>query len=124
MHLTFEGESLGHILTKMRTFLADLPGDGAVQGLVNLDEPLPPAVKRASKERGAPPTREQVEAVFQAEAPPCTREEVAASARAYLAAFGRTAAELAPEEKNAVSHRGRALAALVAQLKAMRNAER
>ena len=41
----------------------------------------------------------------------------------YVPAFGRTAAELAPEEKNAVSHRGRALAALVAQLKAMRNDE-
>jgi len=30
--------------------------------------------------------------------------------------FGRTAAELAPEEKNAVSHRGQALRALVAKL--------
>ena len=42
----------------------------------------------------------------------------------FLPAFGRTAAELAPDEKNAVSHRGQALAALVAQLNAMRNAER
>jgi XTP/dITP diphosphohydrolase len=42
----------------------------------------------------------------------------------YLPAFGRTAAELAPDEKNAVSHRGQALAALVAQLTAMRNSER
>ena len=33
-----------------------------------------------------------------------------------LADFGRTAAELAPEEKNAVSHRGQALRALVAKL--------
>ena len=33
-----------------------------------------------------------------------------------LAEFGRTAAELAPEEKNAVSHRGQALRALVAKL--------
>jgi XTP/dITP diphosphohydrolase len=32
--------------------------------------------------------------------------------------FGRTAAELAPEEKNAVSHRGQALAQLVARLRA------
>jgi XTP/dITP diphosphohydrolase len=31
--------------------------------------------------------------------------------------FGRTAAELAPEEKNAVSHRGRAIAQLIAQLR-------
>jgi XTP/dITP diphosphohydrolase len=30
--------------------------------------------------------------------------------------FGRTAAELAPEEKNAVSHRGQALRALVDKL--------
>jgi XTP/dITP diphosphohydrolase len=41
----------------------------------------------------------------------------------FLPEFGRTAAELAPEEKNAVSHRGQALATLVAQLKAMRNDE-
>ena len=36
----------------------------------------------------------------------------------YLPDFGRTAAELTAEEKNAVSHRGKALAALVAQLRA------
>lgn len=42
----------------------------------------------------------------------------------YLPEFGRTAAELAPEEKNAVSHRGQALGALVAQLRAARSAER
>jgi len=35
----------------------------------------------------------------------------------FLSAFGRTAAELAPDEKNAVSHRGQALAALVARLR-------
>lgn len=35
----------------------------------------------------------------------------------YLPGFGRTAAELKPEEKNAVSHRGQALAALVDMLK-------
>lgn len=34
-----------------------------------------------------------------------------------LPAFGKTAAELAPEEKNAVSHRGQALRALVEKLK-------
>lgn len=34
----------------------------------------------------------------------------------YVPEFGRTAAELSPEEKNAVSHRGRALAALLARL--------
>jgi XTP/dITP diphosphohydrolase len=34
----------------------------------------------------------------------------------YVPAFGRTAAELAPEEKNAVSHRGQALKQLVARL--------
>lgn len=33
-----------------------------------------------------------------------------------LSEFGRTAAELAPDEKNAVSHRGQALRALVAKL--------
>jgi XTP/dITP diphosphohydrolase len=33
-----------------------------------------------------------------------------------LPAFGKTAAELAPEEKNAVSHRGQALRALVDKL--------
>ncbi|MBI2297169.1 MAG: RdgB/HAM1 family non-canonical purine NTP pyrophosphatase [Betaproteobacteria bacterium] len=37
--------------------------------------------------------------------------------------LGKTAAELAPEEKNAISHRGRALAQLVAQLRVMGNAE-
>jgi hypothetical protein len=88
MHLTFEGETLGQILANIRTFLDSLPGDGAVQGLVNLDAPLPAAVKRAPKDRGTPPTPEQVKAVFNAEAPPCTREEVAASARAYVDAFG------------------------------------
>ena len=35
----------------------------------------------------------------------------------YLREFGRTAAELAPGEKNAVSHRGKALAALLARLR-------
>jgi len=41
----------------------------------------------------------------------------------YVPVFGRTAAELAPSEKNVVSHRGRALAQLVAQLRVMGNAE-
>lgn len=36
----------------------------------------------------------------------------------YLPEFGRTAAELTPQEKNAVSHRGKALAALLARLRA------
>ncbi len=36
----------------------------------------------------------------------------------YLSGFGRTAAELSPGEKNAVSHRGLALAALAARLRA------
>lgn len=36
----------------------------------------------------------------------------------YVPEFGRTAAELAPAEKNAVSHRGRALAQLVEKLQA------
>ena len=35
----------------------------------------------------------------------------------YLPGLGRTAAELAAEEKNAVSHRGQALAALLARLR-------
>jgi hypothetical protein len=87
LHLTFEGETLGHILSNIRGFLDSLPGEGATQGLLNLDGPLPAAVKHASKERGAAPTPAQVKAVFQAEAPPCTREEVAESARAYLSAF-------------------------------------
>jgi XTP/dITP diphosphohydrolase len=38
----------------------------------------------------------------------------------FLPAFGSTAAELAPDEKNAVSHRGKAFAALIAQLRAER----
>jgi XTP/dITP diphosphohydrolase len=42
----------------------------------------------------------------------------------HLPEFGRTAAELAPEEKNAVSHRGKALAALLARLAAERREER
>ena len=40
-----------------------------------------------------------------------------------LPELGRTAAELSPEEKNAISHRGRALAQLVAQLRVMGHAE-
>ena len=39
-----------------------------------------------------------------------------------LPELGRTAAELAPDEKNAISHRGRALAQLVAQLRVMGHA--
>ena len=39
-----------------------------------------------------------------------------------LPELGRTAAELRPDEKNAISHRGRALAQLVAQLRVMGNA--
>ena len=38
----------------------------------------------------------------------------------YLPECGRTAAELAPEEKNAMSHRGKALAELVAKLREAR----
>lgn len=41
----------------------------------------------------------------------------------YLPEFGCTAAELPPEEKNAVSHRGKALAAFIAQLAAERRKE-
>ena len=41
-----------------------------------------------------------------------------------LPELGKTAAELMPDEKNAISHRGQALAALVARLRATRNAER
>jgi hypothetical protein len=89
LHLTFEGETLAHILTSIRSFLDSLPGDGATQGLVNLDGPLPAAVKRAPKEgRGAPIDKAQAKAIFDAEAPPCTREEVALSARRYVNAFG------------------------------------
>ena len=40
----------------------------------------------------------------------------------YLPEFGRTAAELSPEEKNAISHRGQALAALTARLRAVHGA--
>lgn len=40
----------------------------------------------------------------------------------YLPEFGRTAAELSPEEKNAISHRGQALAALIARLRAVHGA--
>jgi hypothetical protein len=89
MHLTFEGETLGHILAKIRIFLDSLPGEGATQGLVNLDGPLPKAVRRAPKEgRGAPIDQAKAEAIFNAEAPPCTREEVAKSARNYVDTFG------------------------------------
>ena len=35
----------------------------------------------------------------------------------YLPALGRTAAELAPDDKNRISHRGKALAQLVAQMR-------
>jgi XTP/dITP diphosphohydrolase len=42
----------------------------------------------------------------------------------FVPEFGRTAAELAPEEKNAVSHRGKALAALVARLREVKDDER
>lgn len=35
----------------------------------------------------------------------------------YVSEFDRTAAELTPEEKNAASHRGKALAVLIAQLR-------
>jgi XTP/dITP diphosphohydrolase len=38
----------------------------------------------------------------------------------YVSEFGRTAAELLPQEKNAVSHRGKALAALIARLREAR----
>jgi XTP/dITP diphosphohydrolase len=37
--------------------------------------------------------------------------------------LGKTAAELMPDEKNAISHRGRALAQLVAQLRVMEYAK-
>jgi XTP/dITP diphosphohydrolase len=38
----------------------------------------------------------------------------------YLPAFGKTAAELTNEEKNRISHRGLAMQALAAKLKAQR----
>lgn len=88
-HLTFDGDTFAEILSKIRSFLDSLPGDAATQGLLNLDGPLPPAVKRAPKEgRGAKPSPEQIAAAINAEAPPCTREEVAEAARAYVAKHG------------------------------------
>jgi XTP/dITP diphosphohydrolase len=42
----------------------------------------------------------------------------------FLPSLGKSAAELAPDDKNAVSHRGCALAQLVAQLCVMKNTER
>ena len=40
-----------------------------------------------------------------------------------LPELGRTAAQLTPEEKNSISHRGRAIAQLIAQLRVIGNAE-
>ena len=89
MQLTFEGDSLPAILSQIRSFLDSLPGDAAMQGLLNLDEPLPAATKRAPKEGpGAKPTPAQIKAAIDAEAPPCTREEVAAAARAFVSEHG------------------------------------
>lgn len=70
MQLTFEGETLPDIIFKIRRFLESLPGDAAQQGLVNLDEPLPPAVKRASRQREDEPTEGQIKAAKAAQAPP------------------------------------------------------
>lgn len=41
----------------------------------------------------------------------------------FIPELGRTGAELSPDEKNRVSHRGRALAQLVAKLNALRTAD-
>ena len=41
----------------------------------------------------------------------------------YLSELDRTAAELPPEKKNAISHRGRALAVLLARLRAEQGVE-
>lgn len=42
----------------------------------------------------------------------------------YLPQLGRTAAELAPQEKNAMSHRGQALAALLARMRELIDRDR
>ena len=70
MKLTFEGETLGAILVKVRRFLDDLPGDAAQQGLLGLDGPLPAATKRRGKDAPEEPTAGQIEAAKVAQAPP------------------------------------------------------
>ncbi|MDH3286546.1 MAG: RdgB/HAM1 family non-canonical purine NTP pyrophosphatase [Betaproteobacteria bacterium] len=42
----------------------------------------------------------------------------------FLPSLGKSAAELAPDDKNEISHRGHAAAQLVAQLRVMKNPER
>jgi hypothetical protein len=76
-------------VASIRRFLADLPGDAAAHGLLALDEPLPPAVKKTRK--GAEePTEGQLRAASEAQAA-VTLDEVKASLKAYLDAFGEEA---------------------------------
>lgn len=97
MQVVFEGETLGEILPQIERFLKALPGDAAVQGLINLDGPLPAAVKRSPHAKGAQTTPTEVRAARAAEAPPCSRDDVARSLRAYIDKFGEaTARECAP----------------------------
>lgn len=87
MILSFEGDTLTDIKLKIRAFLAERPDDG-VDGLVSLDGPLPPAVKKTSKRREGEPTLAQLEAGRAAQAAPCTRDDVRASVDRYIVRFG------------------------------------
>jgi hypothetical protein len=88
MQLVFDGDTFAEALASVRRFLADLPGDAAAQGLLSLDGPLPPAVKKTSAKKGEEPTEAQKEAALDAQARPCSRDEVKAALRAYVDACG------------------------------------
>lgn len=89
MQVTFEGEALSDILPKIRQFLEDVRCHyDPAAALIAMDEELPPAVKRTKKTGpGAAPTTQKIEAVRNAEAPPCSLDDVRASINAYVARF-------------------------------------
>ena len=95
VQVTFEGETLSDILPKIRQFLEDVRCHyDPAAALIAMDEELPPAVKRAKKNGpGAAPTTAEIEAVRNAEAPPCSLDDVRASINAYVTRFGMDAAE-------------------------------
>lgn len=93
--LTLTGETLGEIIDQMRFLFDTVKTDEGTALLARMHQDLPPAVRRAPRDKanGAPPTREEIAAAFNAQAPACTADDVRAAMKKYVERVGETTAE-------------------------------
>jgi hypothetical protein len=91
MQLTFEGETLGEIIPKVRFFLDTVTTDEGRRNLADLHRDIPASeVVRSNPKpkHGEKPSPAAIAAAQDAEAPPCSREDVKSSLEAYVVRFG------------------------------------